>query len=78
MNMNYTAEELAFRDEVRAFLDEKLPADIAAKVKGFPPSIQRRPPTLAKDSHSAGLVRHALAGRIRRCGVVAHSEAHLG
>lgn len=33
MNMNYTAEELAFRDEVRAFLDEKLPADIAAKVK---------------------------------------------
>src|SRR5690554_3519334 len=35
MNMNYTTEELAFRDEVRAFLDEKLPADIAAKVKGF-------------------------------------------
>ena len=35
MNLNYTAEELAFRDEVRAFLDEKLPADIAAKVKGF-------------------------------------------
>ena len=34
MNLNYTAEELAFRDEVRAFLDEKLPADIAAKVKG--------------------------------------------
>jgi alkylation response protein AidB-like acyl-CoA dehydrogenase len=35
MNLNYTAEELAFRDEVRAFLEEKLPADIAAKVKGF-------------------------------------------
>ena len=35
MNLNYTTEELAFRDEVRAFLDEKLPADIAAKVKGF-------------------------------------------
>ena len=35
MNMNYTAEELAFRDEVRAFLDAKLPEDIAAKVKGF-------------------------------------------
>jgi len=33
MNMNYTADELAFRDEVRSFLDEKLPADIAAKVK---------------------------------------------
>ncbi|TBW51869.1 pimeloyl-CoA dehydrogenase large subunit [Marinobacter halodurans] len=33
MNMNYTADELAFRDEVRTFLEEKLPADIAAKVK---------------------------------------------
>ncbi|BES69406.1 acyl-CoA dehydrogenase family protein [Marinobacter nanhaiticus D15-8W] len=33
MNMNYTAEELAFRDEVRSFLEQKLPADIAAKVK---------------------------------------------
>jgi len=35
MNLNYTPEELAFRDEVRAFLDQKLPADIADKVKGF-------------------------------------------
>lgn len=33
MDLNYTAEERAFRDEVRAFLDEKLPKDIAAKVK---------------------------------------------
>jgi alkylation response protein AidB-like acyl-CoA dehydrogenase len=35
MDMNYTAEELAFRDEVRSFLDDKLPEDIAAKVKAF-------------------------------------------
>ncbi len=33
MNVNYTAEELAFRDEVRAFLSAELPADIAQKVK---------------------------------------------
>src|SRR5690606_35125721 len=33
MNINFTAEELAFRDEVRAFFKEKLPKDIAAKVK---------------------------------------------
>lgn len=33
MNINYTTEELAFRAEVRAFLAEQLPADIAAKVK---------------------------------------------
>ncbi|WP_166268828.1 acyl-CoA dehydrogenase family protein [Marinobacter caseinilyticus] len=35
MNINYTPEELAFRDEVRSFLEQQLPADIAAKVKGF-------------------------------------------
>jgi alkylation response protein AidB-like acyl-CoA dehydrogenase len=35
MNLHYTAEERAFRDDVRAFLEQKLPADIAAKVKGF-------------------------------------------
>ena len=34
MDLNYTAEELAFRDEVRAFLDEKLPKEISAKVRG--------------------------------------------
>ncbi|MDE1169482.1 MAG: acyl-CoA dehydrogenase family protein [Pseudomonas sp.] len=33
MNINYTPEELAFRDEVRAFLSAELPADIAAKVR---------------------------------------------
>ena len=34
MNINFTPEELAFRDEVRAFFKAQLPADIAAKVKG--------------------------------------------
>ncbi|MCY1268612.1 putative acyl-CoA dehydrogenase FadE17 [compost metagenome] len=33
MDIHYTPEELAFREEVRAFLREKLPADLAAKVK---------------------------------------------
>lgn len=33
MNINFDEAELAFRDEVRAFLSEALPADIAAKVK---------------------------------------------
>ena len=33
MDINYTPEELAFRDEVRSFLDNKLPKDIASKVK---------------------------------------------
>ena len=34
MDLSYTDEELAFRDEVRAFLDEKLPKEMAAKVAG--------------------------------------------
>ena len=33
MDINYTAEERAFRDEVRTFLNEKLPKDISSKVK---------------------------------------------
>lgn len=34
MDLSYTAEELAFRDEVKAFLDEKLPKEISDKVRG--------------------------------------------
>jgi alkylation response protein AidB-like acyl-CoA dehydrogenase len=32
MDLNYTAEELAFRDEVRAFVRDNLPKDVARKV----------------------------------------------
>ncbi len=35
MDLNYTEEEQAFRDEVRAFLGAELPADLVAKVRGF-------------------------------------------
>ncbi len=33
MDLSYSAEELAFRDEVRAFLGEKLPTEMADKVR---------------------------------------------
>jgi len=33
MDIHFTPEELAFRDEVRAFLENKLPQDIATKVR---------------------------------------------
>ena len=33
MDLNYTAEEEAFREEVRSFLADKLPKDVAGKVK---------------------------------------------
>lgn len=32
--MNFTPDEIAFRDEVRSFLKERLPESLAAKVKG--------------------------------------------
>lgn len=34
MDLNYSEQELAFRDEVRAFLDANLPAALSAKVLG--------------------------------------------
>ena len=33
MDLNYTSEDLAFRDQVRAFLDANLPADLQNKVR---------------------------------------------
>jgi len=37
MDLNFSAEELAFKDEVRTFLKNELPADIAEKIKsGLP------------------------------------------
>jgi alkylation response protein AidB-like acyl-CoA dehydrogenase len=33
MDLNYTAEDLAFRDSVRTFLDQNLPADLQQKVR---------------------------------------------
>ena len=37
MDLNFTADELSFRDQVRKFLREELPADISANVKsGLP------------------------------------------
>src|SRR3954470_8039003 len=36
MDLNFSSEELAFRDEVRGFLREQLPADIAQRIKNGP------------------------------------------
>ena len=33
MDLTYSAEDLAFRDEVRAFLDEKLTKDLSDKIR---------------------------------------------
>ena len=33
MDLRFTPEELAFRDELRAFIRDNLPADIAARMR---------------------------------------------
>ncbi|KAJ8703629.1 hypothetical protein PYW08_016871 [Mythimna loreyi] len=43
MDIHFTAEELAFRDQVRSFLNNKLPQDLADKVRLGKP--------LSKDDH---------------------------
>ncbi|HEX9395488.1 MAG TPA: acyl-CoA dehydrogenase family protein [Burkholderiales bacterium] len=35
MDLNYSSEELAFRDEVRAWLDQNLPEDLRSKVSNY-------------------------------------------
>ena len=35
MDLNYSAEELAFRDEVRGWLDANIPADLRTKVLNY-------------------------------------------
>src|SRR3954468_7830824 len=35
MDLNYSAEELAFRDEIRSWLEKNLPAELRAKVAGY-------------------------------------------
>ena len=66
MDIHFTPEELAFRSEVRAFLGQNLPADLAEKVR-----LGRR---LAKEE---GLVGRQLAGRAWRYRLVRGAEAHF-
>jgi acyl-CoA dehydrogenase len=35
MDLNYSAEETAFRDEVRGWLDANIPADLRDKVLNY-------------------------------------------
>ncbi len=66
MDLNYSAEELAFRDEVRGWLDANLPQDIRDKVVDYQHLAQGRPAALAQDPGQEGLVGAALAGRVGR------------
>ena len=47
MDLDYSPDELAFRDEVRAWLRDNLPADLRDKVVALRPLDPRRPAALA-------------------------------
>ena len=49
MDLNYSAEEPAFRDEVRGWLSENLPAELRDKVVSYQELSQGRPAALAQD-----------------------------
>ena len=77
MDLNYSTEELAFRDEVRAWLRANLPDDLRQKMESYRGAVQGRPPALAQDPGQEGLGRARLAGRVGRDGLERRAEVHL-
>ena len=76
MDLNFTPEELAFRDEVRAFLREQLPADIAERIKSGL-SIRAEDYTRWQKILYKRLGRAGLAEAIRRPRLGSGAAAHL-
>ncbi len=78
MDLNYSAEDLAFRDQVRAYLDANLPKDLQQKVLNHK--------RLSKDDFvrwhkivaKQGWVGTGLAGRVRRHGLECGAAPYLG
>ena len=77
MDLDYTPEEQAFRDEVRAFVRANLPQDIADKVLHHRRLVKDDLRPLAEDPLQEGLARRPLAARVRRPRLDAGADAHL-
>ena len=77
MELSYTNEEQEFRQEVRAFLKEKLPPELARKVKES--KIATRDDMMRWHKHPLreGLDRAGLAEGIWRRRLVDHPAPHL-
>ena len=77
MDLRFTPEELAFRDEVRQFFRTEIPAEIRRKVsegRGLTREDYRH---LAAHPQRQGLVRAALAEGMGRAGLDADPALHL-
>ena len=76
MDLSYSAEELAFRDEVRAWLAANLPADLRDKVTQY--QHLSRDDLVRWHSCHQGLVSAALAGGVGWNRLVHHAALHQG
>ena len=76
MDLNFSAEEIAFRDEVRAFIEENYPSACAARTSARGP-LEGGLPRLAQDPRQEGLVGARLAEGVRRHRLDADPEVHL-
>ena len=66
MDLSFSKEEVAFRDEVRAFFRDHVPPTTRQKLSGRPPSLQAGDGRLVADPEQEGLGRLALAEGIWR------------
>ena len=69
MDLNYTTEELAFRDEVRSWLRANLPDDLRQKMESYQELTKDEPQDMPSGEHlqrvldaAAGLTRYEAEG----------------
>ena len=66
MDLNYSTEELAFRDEIRGWLRENLPGRSAPEGRELRVPVEGRFARLASHARGEGLGRARVAGRMGR------------
>lgn len=77
MDLAFTPEELAFREEIRAWVKANLPADISQKVHGAMRLSREDLQRWAKNSGQKGLARLGLARAIWRTGLDGCAKAFV-
>ena len=77
MDLNYSQEESAFRDEVRGWLKANLPAGPARQDRQLRRARPRRPAALAQDPRQEGLGRARLAEGVGRHRLERGAALHL-
>jgi len=77
MDLNYTEEERAFQSEVRQFLADYLPKNIAAAVRAHDGLTKEMMDEWHAILNKKRLACHRLAQRLRRSGLEPRSETYF-